>query len=383
MLRALAGRDRRRRSAPTRAAYREADGAARARRRRAARRLLGPARACRATRSLLARFGAARAALAPALAALALPGRARAGAVRRPGRALDPAARARRSARRSAWCSRAPGTPSAGRSRAAARSDRRRAGRATCARSAARSRPAAASTSLDELPPARAVLLDVTPRQLLALAGDRLPGALPPPARALPLRPGRLQARLGARRPDPVDGAPSAARAGTVHLGGTLEEIAAAERAAAARRARRAAVRAARAAEPVRPDARAGRASTPPGPTATCRTARRADMTARDRGADRALRARASATSSLARARDGHAPTIERAQRELRRRRHQRRRAGPAAALHAAGRARPIPYTTPAPRRLPLLVVDAAGRRRARHVRLLGGAGGAEGAARD
>ena len=41
----------------------------------------------------------------------------------------------------------------------------------------------------------------------------------------LPLRPRHLQARLGARRPDPVDGA-GGARAGTVHLGGTLEEIA-------------------------------------------------------------------------------------------------------------------------------------------------------------
>ena len=42
-------------------------------------------------------------------------------------------------------------------------------------------------------------------------------------------------------------------RAGTVHLGGTLEEIAAAEAEVAARRASGAAVRAPRAAEPVRP----------------------------------------------------------------------------------------------------------------------------------
>ena len=35
--------------------------------------------------------------------------------------------------------------------------------------------------------------------------------------------------------------------------------------------------------------------------------------------------------------------------------------------------ARPVPYATPVDGRLHLLVVDAAGRRRARHVRLLGG----------
>ena len=59
-------------------------------------------------------------------------------------------------------------------------------------------------SSLDDLPPARAVLLDVTPRQLLAIAGARLPPGLPPPARALPLRARRVQGRLGARRPDPL-----------------------------------------------------------------------------------------------------------------------------------------------------------------------------------
>ncbi len=47
--------------------------------------------------------------------------------------------------------------------------------------------------SLDELPPSKAVLLDVTPRQLLALAGDRLPSSLCPQARQLSLWAGRLQ----------------------------------------------------------------------------------------------------------------------------------------------------------------------------------------------
>ena len=60
---------------------------------------------------------------------------------------------------------------------------------------------------IDELDDARAVLFDLTPRQVLAIAGERLPAALPPRAAALPLRARRLQARLGARRADPVDGA--------------------------------------------------------------------------------------------------------------------------------------------------------------------------------
>ena len=54
---------------------------------------------------------------------------------------------------------------------------------------------------LDELPPAQAVLLDVTPRQLLGLAGDRLPAGYRPGNAAIPVRPRRVQGRLGAGRP--------------------------------------------------------------------------------------------------------------------------------------------------------------------------------------
>ena len=60
--------------------------------------------------------------------------------------------------------------------------------------------------SLAELPPARAVLLDVTPRQLVAIAGDRLSPRTRRAAERVPLRAGRVQARLGARRADPVGG---------------------------------------------------------------------------------------------------------------------------------------------------------------------------------
>ena len=85
--------------------------------------------------------------------------------------------------------------------------------------------------TLAQLPPARVVLLDVTPRQLLAIAGERLPAGYRRAAWALPLWPGRVQARLGAGWADPLDCARVPARAATVHLGGTLAEIAASERA--------------------------------------------------------------------------------------------------------------------------------------------------------
>jgi phytoene dehydrogenase-like protein len=84
--------------------------------------------------------------------------------------------------------------------------------------------------SLDELPPARAVLCDVTPRQLLALAGDRLPASYRRALRRYRYGPGVCKVDFA------LDGpilwrASECAQAGTVHLGGMLEEIAAAEQA--------------------------------------------------------------------------------------------------------------------------------------------------------
>jgi phytoene dehydrogenase-like protein len=83
-------------------------------------------------------------------------------------------------------------------------------------------------TSLDQLPPARAVLFDLAPRQVAAIAGARLPGGY---ARAL----GRYRHGPGVFKVDwALDGpipwrAPECARAATLHLGGTLAEIADAE----------------------------------------------------------------------------------------------------------------------------------------------------------
>src|SRR5207237_904361 len=71
-----------------------------------------------------------------------------------------------------------------------------------------------------------------------------------------------------------------------------------------------------------------------------------------------------------------HGPRARALQRQLRRRRHQRRRPGPPSTGHAAGATAGAVLDAGA-RRLHLLVVDATGRRRPRNVRLPRGAGGA------
>ncbi|MET0163290.1 MAG: NAD(P)/FAD-dependent oxidoreductase [Microbacteriaceae bacterium] len=83
-------------------------------------------------------------------------------------------------------------------------------------------------TSLDELPPARAVLLDVTPRALERLAGSRLPEAYRRKLRAY--RVGNAAAKVDLALDGPVPWAvPELAQAPTVHLGGSRAQIAAAE----------------------------------------------------------------------------------------------------------------------------------------------------------
>ena len=84
--------------------------------------------------------------------------------------------------------------------------------------------------SLAELPDADAVLLDLAPAQLLEMAGDRLPR---PYARALAsydYGPAVFKLDWALAAPIPW-AAPACRRAGTVHVGGTLEDIAEAERA--------------------------------------------------------------------------------------------------------------------------------------------------------
>ena len=266
-------------------------------------------------------------------------------------------------------------TPSAGRWPAAAaarsptrspRSPRRWAGRSSTGHRVDASR---------ELPPARAFLLDVTPRQVARDRRRPAAGRLPPAARALPLRAGRLQGRLGARRPDPVARPRPRRRAATVHLGGTParsppprpRSAAAGTRSgrSCSSSSRRSSTRRAR---PTGKHTAWAYCHVPNGSTV--------DMTDAHRGAGRAVRARASATWS--------SPA--------------RRRTPAAMEAHDANYVggdinggigdwrqlffRPVvrvePVRDAGPAALPLLVVDAARRRRPRHVRPARRPGGAD-----
>jgi phytoene dehydrogenase-like protein len=82
--------------------------------------------------------------------------------------------------------------------------------------------------SLEELPAARAIVLDVTPRQLLALAGTRLPPRYARALRRFRYGPGVHKVDWALTEPIPWT-APEVARAGTVHLGGSLGDVAAGE----------------------------------------------------------------------------------------------------------------------------------------------------------
>ncbi len=85
---------------------------------------------------------------------------------------------------------------------------------------------------LDELPSARATLLDLTPRQVLRVAAGRLPSGYARRLAAFRYGPGAFKLDWALSGPIPWR-APECARAATVHLGGTLEEISAAEAAVA------------------------------------------------------------------------------------------------------------------------------------------------------
>jgi phytoene dehydrogenase-like protein len=83
-------------------------------------------------------------------------------------------------------------------------------------------------TSLGDLPPARSTLLDVTPRQLLALGGDRIPARYRRTLRRYRYGPGVFKVDWALSGPVPWS-RPEVGRAATVHVGGTIAEVAAAE----------------------------------------------------------------------------------------------------------------------------------------------------------
>jgi phytoene dehydrogenase-like protein len=77
---------------------------------------------------------------------------------------------------------------------------------------------------LEEIEPARAVLFDLAPRQIVAIAGDRLAGRTRRRLERFRHGPGVFKIDWALDGPIPWS-APDARRAGTVHLGGQLAEI--------------------------------------------------------------------------------------------------------------------------------------------------------------
>jgi phytoene dehydrogenase-like protein len=84
--------------------------------------------------------------------------------------------------------------------------------------------------AIEELPRARAILCDVTPRQLLRLAGSRLTPDFRHKLERYRYGPGVCKLDWALSGPIPWKSA-ECGRAGTVHLGGAFEEIAESERA--------------------------------------------------------------------------------------------------------------------------------------------------------
>ena len=84
------------------------------------------------------------------------------------------------------------------------------------------------SSPVDELPVADLVLADVVPRELLRLAGERLPDRFARHLRDYRYGPGAFKVDWALDGPIPWRAA-ECRRAGTVHLGGSLDEISASE----------------------------------------------------------------------------------------------------------------------------------------------------------
>jgi phytoene dehydrogenase-like protein len=82
--------------------------------------------------------------------------------------------------------------------------------------------------SVDEVPRTRAVLFDVTPRQLLDIAGEHFTESYKNALKNYRYGPGVFKVDFALSGPIPW-GAEECLRAGTVHLGGTLDEISAGE----------------------------------------------------------------------------------------------------------------------------------------------------------
>jgi phytoene dehydrogenase-like protein len=82
--------------------------------------------------------------------------------------------------------------------------------------------------SMNDIPPTRAILFDVTPRQLADIAGDALPASYVKRLRRYRYGPGVFKVDWALDGPIPWCAA-ECAKSATVHVGGTIEEIAAHE----------------------------------------------------------------------------------------------------------------------------------------------------------
>jgi phytoene dehydrogenase-like protein len=83
--------------------------------------------------------------------------------------------------------------------------------------------------SLEDVPPAKAVLFDLTPHSFLQIAGEHLPGGYRRRLEAFRYGPGVFKVDYALSGPIPWKD-PRVGRSATVHLGGSLEEIAHSER---------------------------------------------------------------------------------------------------------------------------------------------------------
>ena len=83
---------------------------------------------------------------------------------------------------------------------------------------------------LAQMPPSRVILLDLTPRQILRVAGERLTPAYRKKLEKFQYGPGVFKLDWALKAPIPWK-SPECATAATVHLGGTLEEMIVSEKA--------------------------------------------------------------------------------------------------------------------------------------------------------
>ena len=218
-----------------------------------------------------------------------------------------------------------------------------------------------------DLPPADVVLLDLAPgadRRGSSATGCR-PGS--PAPTAVPPRPGAFKVDFAIEGGVPWTNQ-ACGRAGTVHLGGTFAEIAAAERDIAAGGCRSG--RSCSSASSTSPTRRARPAtSTRSRPTPTCPHGYTGDATEAIIAPDRAVRARLPRADRRPR-RAARRPQTRRRQPQLRRRRHRHRRQHRAPARLRARASRSTRTRTGIPGVYLCSAATPARRRRPRHVRL-------------